>query len=57
MTRLNKAKHEPKANVSMNEFKGPESVGYERIIVFHNALKGKCILLVIFAKQVKGNEN
>lgn len=55
MTMLNKAKHEPKAKVSMNEFKGPESVGYERIIVFHNALKGKCILLVKFAKQE--NEN
>lgn len=44
------------AKVTMNEFKGPESVGYEWIIVVHNALKGKCILLVKFAKQVKGNE-
>lgn len=40
----------------MNEFKGPESIGYERIIVLHNALKGKCILLVNFAKQLKENQ-
>lgn len=45
-----------KAKVTMNEFKGPESVGYERIIVLHNALKGKCIFLVKFAKQVKCNK-
>lgn len=56
LTTLNKAKHGPKAKLTTNEFKGPEWLVYERIIVRHNALKGKCILLAKLEKQIKGNK-